>query len=253
MSRIRIIPCIDMIDGKVVKGKQFKDVKQVGDVESLAELYWETGADEIVFYDISASQEGRSTNLKVLSKIGPKITVPFCIGGGISSLDHIKRCLEVGASKVSVNSFAVRNPEFVQEASDMFGSPRIVVGIDAKRKREGLWNVLLQGGTLDTGIDVIEDVKKVASLGAGELIVNSIDGDGMRKGYDISLFREVKKATNLPVIASGGAGALEDFYQVTVSACVDGVLAASLFHLGEIKILDLKRYLMEKGVDVSVD
>jgi len=250
MSRIRIIPCIDMIGGKVVKGRRFSDVKEVGDVKSLAKRYSETLADEIVFYDITASQEGRSTDLTVLADIGSCITVPFSIGGGISSIADIKRCLDVGASKVSINSAAVKDPGFIKKASDEFGSNRIVVGVDVKQNKMGTWNVYLKGGTLDTGISVTEWVKKATSLGAGEFIINSIDGDGMKNGYDVSLFKEVKKATNLPVIASGGAGTFEDFYHIIVAAGVDGVLAASVFHYGEISITDLKKYLMQRGVDV---
>ena len=250
MSRIRIIPCIDMIGGKVVKGRRFGDVKEVGDVKALAKRYSETLADEIVFYDITASQEGRNTDLTVLADISSCITVPFSIGGGISSIGDIKRCLDVGAIKVSINSAAVKDPGFIKQASDEFGSNKIVVGVDVKQKKKGTWNVYLKGGTLDTGISVIEWVKKATSLGAGEFIINSIDGDGMKNGYDVSLFKEVKKSTNLPVIASGGAGTFEDFYHIIVAAGVDGVLAASVFHYGEISITDLKKYLMQRGVDV---
>lgn len=252
MSQVRVIPCLDMIENRVVKGKKFHNIADVNSPEFLAQYYSEAGADEIVFYDINASVERRKTNLQYIRKATANIKIPFSIGGGISSIEDIENCLSIGAQKISINSPAIKNPEFIREAASIFGSKAIVLAIDAKRNIQGSWNVYLKGGKEDTGLDAIEWVKRGAELGAGEIVVNSIDGDGMKSGYDIELLKKIKDSVNLPIIASGGAGKLEDFYNAIVSAKIDGVLAASVFHYGEIKIGDLKRYLKEKGISVNI-
>lgn len=251
MSQVRIIPCLDMIDGRVVKGKKFENIADVNSPDILAQYYCKSGADEIVFYDINASIEGRKTDLKDIAKIASKTNIPFCVGGGISSIEDIERCIKAGADKVSINSAAIKNPDLIKEAALKFGSKSIVLAIDVKKNKEGSWNVYLKGGKEDTGLDAIKWVKKVVDLGAGEIVVNSIDGDGMKEGYDIELLKRVKGTVNVPIIASGGAGKFQDFYEVIVSAKVDGVLAASVFHFGEIKIHDLKRYLKDRGISIT--
>lgn len=250
MSQVRIIPCLDMINGRVVKGKKFENITDVNSPDVLAQYYCESGADEIVFYDINASIEGRKTDLEYITKIASKINIPFCVGGGISSVEDIERCIKVGADKVSINSAAIKNPGLIKKAALKFGSKSIVVAIDVRKNKEGSWNVYLKGGKKDTGLDAIKWVKNVVDLGAGEIVVNSIDGDGTKEGYDIELLKNIKSTVNVPVIASGGAGRLEDFYNAIKLAKVDGVLAASVFHFGEIKIRDLKRYLKDRGVSV---
>ncbi len=250
MSQVRIIPCLDMINGRVVKGKKFENITDVNSPDVLAQYYCESGADEIVFYDINASIEGRKTDLEYITKIASKINIPFCVGGGISSVEDIERCIKVGADKVSINSAAIKNPGLIKKAALKFGSKSIVVAIDVRKNKEGSWNVYLKGGKKDTGLDAIKWVKNVVDLGAGEIVVNSIDGDGTKEGYDIELLKNIKSTVNVPVIASGGAGSFKDFYDAIKLAKVDGVLAASVFHFGEIKIRDLKRYLKDRGVSV---
>ena len=252
MSRIRIIPCLDMINGRVVKGKKFKDIVDINSPEILAQYYYETGADELVFYDINASIEGRKAYLEPIMKAVSKINIPFCIGGGISSLEDVERCIKIGANKVSINSAAIKNPDLIKEIALRFGSQSLVVAIDVKKNKEDSWNIYCKGGKEDTGLDAIEWVTKVVDLGAGEVVVNSIDGDGIKKGYDIKFLKKVKDFVNVPVIASGGAGKFEDFYDAIRLAKVDGVLAASVFHYGEIKINDLKIFLRNKGIYVKL-
>ncbi len=250
MSIVRIIPCIDMINGRVVKGKNFKNIVDVDSIDYLVEYYCNTGADEIIFYDINASIEKRKTDLLWISKIVSKINIPFCVGGGITSVEDVENCINIGAEKVSINSAAIKNPNLVKEIAMQFGSKRLVVAVDVKKNMEGGWNIYTNGGSLDTGLDAIDWIKKVVDLGAGEIVVNSIDTDGMKNGYDIELLKTVKSAVDVPIIASGGAGKFEDFYNVILLANVDGVLAASVFHYGEIKICDLKKYLKNKGISV---
>lgn len=251
MSKVRIIPCLDMVDGRVVKGKKFEDITDVDSPESLAERYSKTGADEIVIYDITASIDKRKTDLDSIRKAVANVDIPFCIGGGISTVDDIEDCIGAGASKVSINSLAIRNPALIKEASEKFRSEKIVVAMDVQKNDEGTWNVYLKGGKENTGIDAMEWAKEVVELGAGELVINSIDGDGTKEGYDIELLKKIKDSVDVPIIASGGAGKLEDFYNVIISAKVDGVLAASVFHFGEIDIRDLKKYLKDKGIHVE--
>jgi cyclase len=242
-----------MIDNRVVKGKKFENIVDVNSPQALAQYYCESGADEIIFYDITASIEKRKTNLKYIEDATSKINIPFCVGGGISSIEDFKNCMDIGASKVSINSAAIKNPDLIKDASSKFGSKSVVLAIDAKRNNEGSWNVYLKGGKENTGLDAIKWAKKGAYLGAGEIVVNSIDGDGMKNGYDIELFKAIKNSVNIPIIASGGAGKFEDFYNAIVLAKIDGVLAASVFHFGEIKINDLKKYLNDKGVAVKYE
>lgn len=252
MSEVRIIPCLDMVDGRVVKGKKFENIIDVESTEVLAQYYSESGADEIVFYDITASIEKRKTHLQYIIKAASKINIPFCVGGGISSILDIENCIKIGAEKVSINSAAIKNPDLIKDGASKFGSKSIVLAIDAKKNNEGSWNVYLKGGKENTGLDAIEWVTKGVELGAGEIVVNSIDGDGMKSGYDIMLLKKIKNAVNVPVIASGGAGKFEDFYDAVNLAKVDGVLAASVFHFREIKINDLKKYLSDRGVSVKL-
>lgn len=248
---VRIIPCLDMIDGKVVKGKRFKDIVDINSPEVLAEYYYKTGADELVFYDINASIEGRNTYLDPIIKAMSKINIPFCIGGGISSIRDAERCIEIGANKVSINSAAIKNPNLIEEIAIKLGSQAVVLAIDVMQNKEESWSVYVEGGKRNTGLDAIKWVRRAVDLGAGEIVVNSIDGDGMKKGYDIKLLKKIKDSVNVPVIASGGAGKFKDFYEAIMLAKVDGVLAASVFHYGDIKINDLKDYLIDKGISMK--
>lgn len=251
MSGIRIIPCLDMVEGRVVKGKKFDNITDVDSPEKLAIYYSHSGADEIVIYDIMASIEKRKTDLESIKKVIGNISTPFCIGGGVSTIDDFQDCIDAGASKVSINSVAIRNPNLIKKAAEKFGSKKVVLAMDVKREGNS-WNIYLKGGKENTGMDAIGWAKKVVELGAGELVINSIDGDGTKEGYDIKLLKKMKEVVDVPIIASGGAGKMEDFYDVIASANVDGVLAASVFHFGEINIKDLKQYLKDRGVDVRV-
>lgn len=251
MSSVRIIPCLDMIDGRVVKGKKFDNISDVDSPDKLAASYSQSGADEIVFYDITASIEKRKTDFESIKKATSNIDIPFCIGGGVSNIDDFQNCIDAGASKVSINSLAIRNPNLIKDAAERFGSKKVVLAMDVKREGDS-WEVYLKGGKENTGIDAIEWAKEGEKLGAGELVINSIDGDGTKDGYDIDLLKKIKDGVNIPIIASGGAGKMEDFYDVIRLANVDGVLAASVFHFGEINIKDLKQYLKDRGVNVIV-
>ncbi len=248
---IRIIPCLDIIGDKTVKGKKFQDIREIDNPKTLASYYSQEGADEIVIYDIMASAEKRKINLSYISEIVSNINIPFSLGGGISEIWDIENCLKINAKKVSLNSAAIKNPYLVKEGALKFGSQSIVLSIDAKRNDKGSWSVYHAGGKIDTGLDAIQWAKKGVELGAGELVINSIDKDGMKSGYDIELLKKIKGSVSVPIIASGGAGRLEDFYNVIKSAKIDGVLAASVFHYGEIKIKELKDYLKGKGVAVK--
>ena len=246
----RIIPCLDVRKGRVVKGKKFMDIQDVDDPAKLGKYYSESGADELVFYDITASNEERKTSLEFVKRVAQEINIPFCVGGGVSSLDDFKYILRSGADKVSINSSAVRNPNLIKEASERFGNQCVVLSIDAKKNEEGSWDVYVKGGREKTDLDVVEWAKKGVELGAGEIVVNSIDEDGMKKGYDLELLKKITERVNVPVIASGGAGTCEHFLEAVNYANVDGILAASVFHFGKIKINDLKKYLKENNVDV---
>lgn len=248
----RIIPCLDVRDGRVVKGKQFKDIVDVDAPEVLGKFYSDNGADELVFYDITASSDERRTHFEFVKKVADEINIPFSVGGGVSTVDDFKDILRKGADKVSVNSSAVRNPQLIKEASERFGAQCVVLSIDAKKNDEGSWSVYVKGGREKTDLDAIEWAVRGVELGAGEIVVNSIDEDGMKKGYDVDLLKKITDRVNVPVIASGGAGTMEHFKEAVVKADVDGILAASVFHFGEIDIKELKKYLKEEGIEIRL-
>lgn len=248
----RIIPCLDVRNGRVVKGTKFKDIKDVNDPARLGKYYSNSGADELVFYDITASNEERKTSLEFVKKVACEINIPFSVGGGVSTLDDFKYILRSGADKVSINSSAVKNPGLIKEASERFGNQCVVLSIDAKKNEQGSWSVYIKGGREKTPLDAIEWAKKGVELGAGEIVVNSIDEDGMKNGYNLELLKMITAAVNVPVIASGGAGKPEHFLDAVKHADADGILAASVFHFGEIKIMDLKKYLKNNGVEIRI-
>lgn len=251
MHTKRIIPCLDVRDGNVVKGVNFIGIKEVGDPVELGEYYYKQGADELVFLDITATYEERSIMEKVVEKVAEKIFIPFTVGGGIKDIDDIRRILRAGADKVSLNSAAVKNKELIREGANYFGSQCIVLAVDAKRRDDNSgWNVFINGGRVDTGIDALEWIKEGVTLGAGEILLTSMDADGTKKGFDIELTRKVSELINVPVIASGGCGCLEDFETVFKSGKADAALAASLFHFGELSIERVKKYLKDKKVPV---
>ncbi len=252
----RIIPCLDVKDGRVVKGVNFVSLRDAGDPVECARQYNLSGADELVFLDITATLEARDTVIDMVERVADEIFIPFTVGGGIRSVDDIRDILNAGADKVSLNSAAVKNPEFVREASARFGAQCIVVAIDVKR-REGQedkfpsgWEVVIAGGTKPTGIDALEWAKEVNRLGCGEILLTSMDKDGTKSGFDNEITSLIAENVSVPVIASGGAGCMEDFYDGIVDGKADAVLAASLFHFGEIKISDLKDYLAGRGIPV---
>ncbi len=247
----RIIPCLDVDKGRVVKGVKFVNLIDAGDPVEVAKAYEEQGADELVFLDITASAEGRGIILEVVKRVAEEVFMPFTVGGGISSLDDIRKLLEAGADKVSINTSAVKKPEIIYEGAKRFGSQCIVVAIDAKRKGES-WEVYIHGGRTPTGLDAIEWAKKVESLGAGEILLTSMDKDGTKSGYDLELTKAVAEAVRIPVIASGGAGKREHFYEAFTYANADACLAASLFHFKEIEIPTLKAYLHKMGVPIRI-
>ncbi len=247
----RIIPCLDVDKGRVVKGVKFQNLRDAGDPVEVAKSYEEQSADELVFLDITASAEERKIMIEVVQRVAETIFIPFTVGGGVSSLEDIRRLLSAGADKVSINTAAVKNPQLIYESAKRFGSQCIVVAIDAKRSQRG-WEVYIHGGRTPTGLDVVEWVKRVESLGAGEILLTSMDADGTKKGYDIELCRAVASAVSIPVIASGGAGKMEHFYEVFTKTNVDAALAASLFHFKEVSIPELKAYLKNKGVHVRL-
>jgi len=247
----RIIPCLDVKNGRVVKGINFVNLRDKGDPVELAARYEEEGADEIVFLDITASIEGRETLFKVVRETASVLTIPLTVGGGIRSLEDISKALSSGADKVSINTAAVENPQLVLKAADEFGSQSIVVAIDAK-KVGGSYIVFTRSATYNTGLNAIEWAKRVTDLGAGEILLTSIDRDGTRLGYDIELTRSVAEAVPIPVIASGGAGILEHFYEVLTEGKADAALAAGVFHDGVIRIRELKCYLAMRGVEVRL-
>ncbi|WP_057763382.1 imidazole glycerol phosphate synthase subunit HisF [Cytobacillus praedii] len=245
----RIIPCLDVKDGRVVKGVQFVELQDAGDPVELARFYDEQGADELVFLDISASVEGRKTMIDVVRAVAAELAIPFTVGGGINSLKEMKGILRAGADKVSLNTAAVKNPSLITEGANFFGSQCMVVAIDAKYEIEqGLWRVYTHGGRTPTELDVIEWARKTAELGAGEILLTSMDSDGEKNGFNIELTRAVSEAVSIPVIASGGAGCAEHFAEVFTEGKADAALAASIFHYKETSVAEVKTYLNEKGV-----
>lgn len=252
MTVKRIIPCLDVKDGRVVKGVQFVDLKDAGDPAELAAFYDEQGADELVLLDISASNEGRKTMVDVVEKVAKQIDIPFIVGGGINTVDDMKRVLDAGADKVSVGTAAVKRPELIIEGAKQFGSNRIVVAIDAKFDEEiRTGRVYIHGGNTATEWNVIDWAKEVERLGAGEILLTSMDRDGEKNGYDIALTKAVTEAVTIPVIASGGAGSKDDFYEVFMQANCSAALAASIFHYKETSVAEVKAFLKEKGVNVK--
>lgn len=249
----RIIPCLDVHNGRVVKGVNFVDLVYAGDPVAIAKAYDEAGADEVVFLDITASSDARETVVDMVRKVAANVFIPFTVGGGIRTVEDFKALLREGADKISVNSSAINRPELIREAAEKFGSQCVVVAIDAKRREDGSgWNIYKNGGRIDVGIDAVEWAKKVESLGAGEILLTSMDGDGTKAGYDLELTRAISEAVSIPVIASGGAGCLEHFYDALTEGKADAALAASLFHFKELEIKEVKAYLRDKGVSVRM-
>lgn len=253
MHTKRVIPCLDVKDGRVVKGINFVNLKDAGDPAEVAAAYDKAGADEVVFLDINASADNRDTQLEWVREVASKVFIPFTVGGGIRTVDDFKAILREGADKISINSAAIMNPQLIADAAEKFGSQCVVVAIDAKRREDGSgWNIYKNGGRVDMGIDAVEWAKKAESLGAGEILLTSMDGDGTKAGYDIELTKAVAEAVSIPVIASGGAGTLEHFYEAVADGKAEAVLAASLFHYKELEIREVKEYLRDKGVSVRL-
>lgn len=249
----RIIPCLDVKDGRVVKGVNFVNFKDAGDPVEVAAAYDRAGADEVVFLDITASSDNRSTVVDMVRRVAQKVFIPFTVGGGIRTVDDFKAILREGADKVSVNSAAIMNPNLISEAADKFGSQCVVVAIDAKRRPDGSgWNIYKNGGRVDMGIDAVEWAMKANQLGAGEILLTSMDGDGTKAGYDIELTRAISENVSIPVIASGGAGTLEHFYDALTEGKADAALAASLFHFKELEVREVKEYLKSRNVPVRL-
>jgi cyclase len=248
----RIIPCLDVSNGRVYKGKKFSELLEVGDPAELGKYYSDNGADELVFYDITASVEERDISLEFVSKVAQNINIPFSVGGGVYTIDDFTKILRKGADKISINTGAVKNPSLITQAALKFGSQCVVLSIDAKKNEEGSWSVYTKGGREKTSLDAVLWAIEGVRLGAGEIVVNSIDEDGMKNGYDIELLQQITSNVNVPVIASGGAGTINHFYEALTKANVDGILAASVFHYGEIKINDLKKALQEKGIPIRL-
>lgn len=248
----RIIPCLDVRNGKVVKGVNFEGIKDVGDPVECAAEYNRQGADEIVFYDITASYEGRGVFLDVVRETAKKVFVPLTVGGGIKTADDIRQALRAGADKVSVNSQAVKNPQLIKEGADIFGSQCICVGIDAKKVADNKWTVYINGGRIDMKLDLIEWVRQVEQLGAGEICLNSIDADGTKAGFDIQMLKAVCSNVSIPVIASGGAGKLSDFADAFIKTDCSAALAASLFHFRELTVGEVKADLKKHDIPVRM-
>jgi cyclase len=251
MTLKKIIPCLDTLEGRVVKGINFAGMRELGDPAEFAEEYCRQGADELVLLDISATVEGRETMLDVVRKTAEKVSVPFTVGGGISSVGQIKKIFEAGAQKVSINSAAVKNPALIKEASEVFGKDRITIAIDGKKLPDGSFTVLINGGNSDAGIGVVEWAKKCEELGAGEILLTSKDADGVKCGYDIEMTKAVCNAVNIPVVASGGAGTLSHFVEVFEKTGVSAALAASLFHFKELTVGEIKEELKKRGISVK--
>lgn len=249
----RIIPCLDVKDGRVVKGINFVELRDAGDPVSVGEAYSKAGADELVFLDITATSDARQTVVDMVRKVAERVFIPFTVGGGIRTVDDMKAILREGADKCAVNSAAINRPEFISEGADKFGSQCVVVAIDARKREDGSgWNVFKNGGRIDTGLDAVEWARKAYELGAGEILLTSMDGDGTKAGYDIELTRAIADQVGIPVIASGGAGTKEHFYEALTKGGADAALAASLFHYKELEILEVKEYLRSKGVPVRL-
>ena len=246
----RIIPCLDVKDGRVVKGVNFVNLIDAGDPVEVAKIYDKAGADELVFLDITATHEARGTVVEMAKRVAETVFIPFTVGGGIKTVDDFRELLLQGADKISINSSAIRNPQLITEAAEKFGSQCVVVAIDAKRTGDNKWNVYINGGRIDTGLDAVEWAKKAESLGAGEILLTSMDCDGTKNGYDVELTRTISESVSIHVIASGGAGTMEHFKDALTEGKADAALAASLFHFREIEICDLKEYLDSSGVPV---
>jgi imidazole glycerol-phosphate synthase subunit HisF len=252
----RIIPCLDVTQGRVVKGTSFTDLRDAGDPVDLAAFYYKEGADELVFLDIGATPEGRDTMVDIVERVSKQVFIPLTVGGGLRSIDDMRRMLKAGADKISVNTAAVLNPELIKEGASRFGSQCIVIAIDAKLNNgtgELKWEICTHGGRRPTGIDAIDWAKKAAGLGAGEVLLTSWDADGHRAGYDLELTRAIGEAVTIPVIASGGAGNLEHLYEALVLGKADAVLAASIFHYGTYSISQAKTYLGDRGIPVRTE
>ena len=253
MHTKRIIPCLDVKDGRVVKGVNFVNLRDAGDPAEVAAAYDKEGADEVVFLDITASSDSRNTQLEWVRKVASQVFIPFTVGGGVRTVDDFKAILREGADKIAINSAAIMNPQLIRDAADKFGSQCVVVAIDAKRRADGTgWNIFKNGGRVDMGMDAEKKKKKAAQLGAGEILLTSMDGDGTKAGYDIELTKAVAEAVDIPVIASGGAGTLEHFYEALTEAKAEAVLAASLFHYKELEIKEVKEYLKNRGISVRL-
>ena len=247
----RIIPCLDVNNGRVVKGINFVNLRDAGDPVEIAAAYDKAGADEVVFLDITASSDNRNTVVDMVRKVAENVFIPFTVGGGIRTVDDFEALLREGADKISINSSAINTPQLISDAADKFGSQCVVVAIDARKRTDGSgWNVYKNGGRIDTGLDAIEWAIKADKMGAGEILLTSMDCDGTKNGYDIELTRLISENVSVPVIASGGAGTKEHFYEALTEGKADAALAASLFHYKELEIMDLKKYLADKGVSV---
>ena len=253
MHTKRIIPCLDVHNGRVVKGVNFVDLKDAGDPVQIGKAYDEAGADELVFLDITASSDARETVIDMVRKVAETVFIPFTVGGGIRTVDDFKSLLREGADKISINSSAINTPSLIAQAADKFGSQCVVVAIDAKKRPDGSgWNIYKNGGRIDVGIDAVSWAQKAESLGAGEILLTSMDCDGTKAGYDLELTRTIAEHVSIPVIASGGAGTLEHFKEALTVGKADAVLAASLFHYKELEIKEVKKYLREEGISVRL-
>lgn len=253
MHTKRIIPCLDVHNGRVVKGVNFVNLKDAGDPVQIGAAYDKAGADELVFLDITASSDARKTVVDMVRKVAETVFIPFTVGGGIRTVDDFKEILREGADKVSINSSAINTPDLISRAAEKFGSQCVVVAIDARRREDGSgWNIYKNGGRIDVGIDAIEWAAKVEELGAGEILLTSMDCDGTKAGYDIELTRQIADTVSIPVIASGGAGNMEHFYDAFDAGKADAALAASLFHYKELEINEVKKYLQERGIPVRL-
>ena len=249
----RIIPCLDVKNGRVVKGVNFVNLKDAGDPVEIGAAYDREGADELVFLDITASSDARDTVVDMVQRVAENVFIPFTVGGGVRTVDDFRRILRAGADKVSVNTAAILNPDLIREAADKFGSQCVVLAIDAKRRADGTgWNVYRNGGRIDMGIDAVEWAVKACGLGAGEILLTSMDCDGTKAGYDLDLTRTIAEHVSVPVIASGGAGSCKDFYDALTTGKADAALAASLFHYRELEIAGVKKYLRDRGIPVRL-
>ncbi len=249
----RIIPCLDVDNGRVVKGVNFVNLRDAGDPVEIAEAYDREGADELVFLDITASSDNRDTVVDMVRRVAEKVFIPFTVGGGIRTVDDFRKLLREGADKISINSAAINRPELITEAAEKFGNQCVVVAIDAKRRPDGTgWNVYKNGGRIDTGLDALAWAQRASALGAGEILLTSMDCDGTKAGYDLELTSAIAESVSIPVIASGGAGTMEHFYEALTVGGADAALAASLFHYRELTIYDVKEYLRSRGVSVRL-